>query len=81
MVKRRAITVLEVVVILVVCIFTAGLAVMLLARQPGLIDWMEDTVYTGLLFVVAFICLGNLRSRSPEGGSTYQVKGGLRELL
>ncbi len=44
--------------------------VMLLARHPGLIDWMEDTVYTGLLFVVAFICLGNLRSRSPEGGVT-----------
>jgi type II secretory pathway pseudopilin PulG len=33
MIQRRAITVLEVVVVLVVCIFTAGLAVMLLARH------------------------------------------------
>ena len=43
--------------------------VMLLARHPGLIDWMEDTVYTGLLFVVAFLCLGNLRFWSPQRGS------------
>jgi hypothetical protein len=37
--------------------------VMLLARHPGPIDWIEDTVYTGLLFVVAFLCLYHLRSR------------------
>src|SRR5262245_50275606 len=33
MIQRRAITVLEVVVVLVLCIFTAGLAVMLLTRH------------------------------------------------
>jgi hypothetical protein len=43
--------------------------IMLLARHPGLIDWMEDTVYTGLLFVVAFLCLGNLRFWFPQRGS------------
>ena len=26
---------------------------MMLERKPGLIDWIEDLVYTGLLFVVA----------------------------
>ena len=26
---------------------------MMLARKPGIIDWVEDLVYTGLLFVVA----------------------------
>jgi len=25
----------------------------MLERQPGLIDWFEDLVYTGLLFVAA----------------------------
>jgi hypothetical protein len=25
----------------------------LLERQPGLVDWAEDLVYTGLLFVAA----------------------------
>jgi hypothetical protein len=43
--------------------------VILLARHPELIDWMEDTVYTGLLFVVAFLCLGNLRFWFPQRGS------------
>ena len=33
--------------------------VMMLERKPGLIDWFEDLVYTGLLFVVvAFLLLG-----------------------
>ena len=32
--------------------------VMMLERKPGLIDWFEDLVYTGLLFVVvAFLLL------------------------
>ena len=26
---------------------------MMVERKPGLIDWFEDLVYTGLLFVVA----------------------------
>ena len=29
--------------------------VMMLAWKPGPIDWFEDLVYTGLLFVVAFL--------------------------
>ena len=32
--------------------------VMMLERKPGLVDWFEDLVYTGLLFVVvAFLLL------------------------
>jgi hypothetical protein len=30
---------------------------MMLEREPGLIDWFEDLVYTGLLFVVAALLL------------------------
>lgn len=29
----------------------------MLARQPGLIDWFEDLVFTGLLFVAAALLL------------------------
>lgn len=34
--------------------------VMLPARQPGLIDWFEDLVYTGLLFAAATMLLYEL---------------------
>lgn len=30
---------------------------MMLDRQPGLIDWFEDLVYTGLLFVAATLLI------------------------
>ena len=30
---------------------------MMLERKPGLIDWFEDLVYTGLLFVAAAFLL------------------------
>ena len=30
---------------------------MLPARRPGIIDWVEDLVYTGLLFVAAALLL------------------------
>ena len=29
----------------------------MLERQPGMIDWFEDLVYTGLLFVAAALLL------------------------
>jgi hypothetical protein len=29
----------------------------MLARQPGIIDWFEDLVFTGLLFVAAALLL------------------------
>ena len=31
--------------------------VMMLERKPGLIDWFEDIVYTGLLFIVVALLL------------------------
>lgn len=30
---------------------------MMIARKPGIIDWVEDLVYTGLAFVVAALLL------------------------
>lgn len=32
-------------------------------RQPGVIDWFEDLVFTGLLFVVVALLLYELRGR------------------
>ncbi len=40
------------------------------ARKPGPIDWFEDLVYTGLLFVVAFLMAYSLLDSTliPIGG-------------
>lgn len=44
------------IVLILVSIFYYNPRVML-ERKPGLIDWFEDLVYTGLLFVVAALLL------------------------
>jgi hypothetical protein len=36
----------------------------MLERQPGLIDWFEDLVYTGLLFVAAALLLYDLLGKT-----------------
>jgi hypothetical protein len=37
--------------------------IILPARHPGLIDWVESVAYLGLLFIAAFLCLQQLRGR------------------
>jgi len=39
---------------------------MIVARQPGIIDWLEDIVYTGLLFIAATLLLYEVRGRTLE---------------
>ncbi len=36
----------------------------MLERQPGMIDWFEDLVYTGLLFVAAALLLYDVLGKS-----------------
>lgn len=36
---------------------------MILARQPGMFDWFEDIVYTGLLFIAAALLLYEVRGK------------------
>ena len=36
---------------------------MIVAREPGLLDWFEDLVYTGLLFVAAALLFYEVRGR------------------
>ncbi len=63
------IVMIVVVVLILVSIFYYN-PVMMLARKPGPIDWFEDLVYTGLLFVVAFLMAYSLLDTTliPLGG-------------
>jgi hypothetical protein len=51
------------VALILVSIFYYG-PVMLPQRKPGPIDWLEDRVYTGLLFVAVALLLYDLLGKS-----------------
>lgn len=38
--------------------------VIMLERQPGLVDWIEDLIYTGLLFVAATLLFYDVQGRT-----------------
>jgi hypothetical protein len=40
--------------------------VIMLERQPGMIDWIEDLVFTGLLFVAAALLLYEVLGKSLQ---------------
>jgi hypothetical protein len=52
------------IVAILVSIFYYNPKVMM-ERQPGIIDWFEDLVFTGLLFIAAALLLYEVLGRAP----------------